>query len=385
MALSLSRKADLIVQSEIRTMSIECEKLNGINLSQGVCDTEVPLPVSKGAQLAIESGINSYTRFDGLPELRKAVSRKMRQYNGIVADPEKEITISAGSTGSFYCACLALLNPGDEVILFEPYYGYHVNTLLAVDVTPTYVTMRAPDWTFSPADLEKAVSSKTRGIMVNTPGNPSGKVFSQTELECVADFAIRHDIFIFTDEIYEYFLYDDLRHISPGSLPGIADRTITISGYSKTFSITGWRVGYSVCHDQWAQMIGYMNDLVYVCAPAPLQSGVALGIEELEPSFYQALSAQYAKKRDLICDALRRAGLPPSVPQGAYYILADVSRLPGSTSKERAMNLLSQTGVATVPGEAFFHGNEGRDFVRFCFAKTDDELEEACHRIARLS
>lgn len=385
MPLSLSRKAELIVQSEIRTMSIECEKVNGINLSQGVCDTEVPLPVRKGAQLAIDRGINSYTRFDGLTELRNAIAGKMRQYNGIVANPEKEITISAGSTGSFYCACLALLNPGDEVILFEPYYGYHVNTLLAIGANPTYVTMRAPDWTFSPEDLEKVISPKTNGIMVNTPANPSGKVFSRAELEWIADFAIRHDIFIFTDEIYEYFLYDDREHISPGSLPEIADRTITISGYSKTFSVTGWRVGYSVCHEQWAQMIGYMNDLIYVCAPSPLQYGVALGIEELGTSFYKALSVEYAKKRDLICNALRRVGLPPSVPQGAYYILADVSRLPGATSKEKAMHLLWQTGVATVPGEAFFHGDDGKDFIRFCFAKTDAELEEACHRLERLS
>ena len=385
MALSLSEKASGIVQSEIRTMSIECEKLSGINLSQGVCDTEVPASVSKAAQLAIDRGINSYTRFDGLAELRNAVARKMYRYNSINADPETEITISAGSTGSFYCACLALLNPGDEVILFEPYYGYHVNTLLAVNATPSYVTMQAPDWTFSKKDLERAVSSKTKGIMVNTPANPSGKVFSQTELEWIADFAAAHDIFIFTDEIYEYFLYDGRRHISPGSLKGTADRTITISGYSKTFSITGWRVGYSICREQWAQMIGYMNDLVYVCAPAPLQYGVARGIEELDDAFYQDLSGVYAGKRDLICDSLRAAGLTPSVPQGAYYVLADVSRLPGTTSKERAMNLLRQTGVATVPGEAFFHGKDGENFVRFCFAKTDAELEEACDRLRRLA
>lgn len=385
MSLSLSKRAASIIQAEIRTMSIECEKVGGINLAQGVCDTEVPLSVRKGAQMAIDKGINSYTRFDGLRELREAIARKMAEYNGIQADPETEITVSAGSTGAFYCACLALLNPGDEVIVFEPYYGYHVNTLLAVEAIPAYVTMRAPDWTFTEQDLERAISPRTKGIMVNTPANPSGKVFSRTELEWIADFASGHDLFVFTDEIYEYFLYDGRRHVSPGSLPGMAERTITISGFSKTFSITGWRVGYSVSHPYWAQMIGYLNDLVYVCAPAPLQYGVAVGLAELDAGFSRTLRGEYSKKRDRICEALLRAGLPPSVPQGAYYVLADVSRLPGATSKEKAMYLLSRTGVASVPGEAFFHGPDGTNLVRFCFAKTNDDLDEACRRIGQIA
>jgi len=366
-------------------MTIECEKVNGINLAQGVCDTEVPLPVRRGAQAAINQGVNSYTRFDGLAELRVAISRKMRDYNGIEADPETEITVSAGSTGALYCVCLALLNPGDEVIVFEPYYGYHVNTLLAVEAVPTYVTMRAPDWCFMPEDLERVVTPRTKGIVICTPANPSGKIFSRMELEWIADFAVRYDLFVFTDEIYEYFLYDGHHHISPGALPGMSERTITISGFSKTFSITGWRIGYSVSKACWAHMIGYMNDLVYVCAPAPLQYGVAIGLGELTPGFYQELSAEYVKKRDRLCKALQRAGLPPSIPQGAYYVLADVSRLPGASSKEKAMYLLTRTGVASVPGEAFFHGMDGETLVRFCFAKTDAELEEACQRLERLS
>lgn len=382
--ISLSRRAELIAQSEIRAMSIECEKVRGINLAQGVCDTELPLSVADGAKHAIDVGENSYTRFDGIPELRKAIAAKLRAYNGITADPATQITISSGSTGAFYCACLALLNPGDEVILFEPYYGYHVNTLLAVEVAPAYVTMRPPDWSFAPDDLEQAVTPNTKGILINTPANPSGKVFTQTELEWIADFSIRHDLFVFTDEIYEYFLYDGRRHISPGSLPGMHQRTITISGFSKTFSITGWRVGYSVCDARWAATIGYMNDLVYVCAPSPLQRGVAVGIRELSPDFYHALAAEYAAKRDRLCEALECARLPPCSPQGAYYILADVSRLPGHTSKERAMYLLAQTGVATVPGEAFFHRSEGDNLVRFCYAKADSELHQACRSVERL-
>jgi len=384
MPLKISKKAKQIVQSEIRAMFIECEKAKGINLSQGVCDTEVPLPVSRGAKMAMDQGINSYTRYDGLDELRRAIAKKMREYNGIVADPESEIIVSCGSTGAFYCACMALLNPGDEVILLEPYYGYHLNTLLAVEAVPAYIQLVPPDWTFNKDDLERTITPKTKGIVVNTPANPSGKVFSLSELQWIAEAADRHDLFIFTDEIYEYFLYDGRQHISPGSLPGIADRTITISGFSKTFSITGWRIGYSVSHARWAQMIGYINDLIYVCAPAPLQMGVAEGIMELKPEYYRKLCALYAKKRDKICDALTKAGLKPCIPQGSYYVLADVSHLPGQTSKDKAMFILSKTGVAGVPDEAFYHKPDISQYVRFCFAKEDEDLDEACRRLEKL-
>jgi aminotransferase len=384
-ALSLSKRSARIEQAEIRAMSIECEKVGGINLAQGVCDTPVPFPVREQAQRGIENGTNSYTRFDGLAQLREAIARKIFQHNGIQADPETEIVVSAGSTGAFYCACLALLDPGDEVILFEPYYGYHRNTLLAVEAVPRYVTLLPPDWSFSKADLERRATSRTKAMVVNTPGNPSGKVFSRAELSSIAEFAQRHDLFVFTDEIYEHFVYDGRCHLSPGSLAGLADRTITISGFSKTFSITGWRIGYAVAAARWARRIGYMNDLVYVCAPSPLQYGVALGLARLEDSFYQELSLEYAKKRDRICHVLERAGLRPYIPQGAYYILADVAFLPGSDSKDKAMFLLDHTGVASVPGEAFFHNGSGKNLVRFCYAKTEEELEEACHRLASFS
>ncbi|HLB05718.1 MAG TPA: pyridoxal phosphate-dependent aminotransferase [Thermodesulfobacteriota bacterium] len=384
MTLLLSKRSSLIVQSEIRAMTIECARIGGINLAQGVCDTEVPLPVRQGVQKGMDLGFNSYTRFDGLAILREAIAKKMAEYNGMEVDPETEIIVSAGSTGAFYCACLALLNPGDEVILFEPYYGYHVNTLLAVEAVPAYVAMHPPEWTFVPGDLERVVTPRTRGIMINTPANPSGKVFSRTELEWIAGFAARHDLFVFTDEIYEYFLYDGRRHVSPATLPGMSERTITISGFSKTYSITGWRIGYSVSHKRWAEMIGYMNDLIYVCAPAPLQYGVAMGLQEIVPSFYAGLSEEYAKKRDRICGALQKAGIAPHIPQGAYYVLADVSRLPGESGKEKAMHLLSRTGVAGVPGGAFFHGGDGHNLIRLCFAKRDAELEEAARRIERM-
>ncbi len=384
MALSLSERAGQIVQAEIRSMSVECEKVGGINLAQGVCDTEVPPPVRRGAHEAIERNINSYTRYDGLGELREAIAAKMRQWNGIEANPETDIVVSAGSTGAFYCACLAILNPGDEVVLFEPYYGYHLNTLLAVGAVPRYVTLTPPDWHFTAEGLEQAITPSTKAIVVNTPANPSGKVFRREELEWIGKCAVRHDLFILTDEIYEFFLYDGHSHLSPGSLPGLAERTITVSGFSKTYSITGWRIGYSVSHARWAGLIGYLNDLIYVCAPAPLQCGVAEGIRTLNPEFYRSLADEYARKRSGLCQALERAGLRPFVPQGAYYILADAGRLPGSTSKAKAMYLLERTGVATVPGEAFYHGSEGNNLLRFCFAKSDAELGEAGRRLERL-
>ena len=385
MSIGLSRRSARIEQAEIRSMSIECEKMGGINLAQGVCDTPVPLAVREEAHRGIEEGVNSYTRFDGLAQLREAIAEKLSTFNAIQANPETEIIVSAGSTGAFYCACLALLDPGDEVILFEPYYGYHVNTILAVEAQPRYVRLHPPEWSFFSEEMEAAVTPKTKAILINTPANPSGKVFTRAELEMLAEFATRHDLFVFTDEIYEHFIYDGRSHISPASIEGLADRTITISGFSKTLSITGWRIGYSVSSSQWAQRIGYMNDLVYVCAPAPLQYGVALGLPRLDAAFYRGLTEEYSRKRRQLCSALKEAGLNPYVPQGSYYVLADVSSLPGSSSKEKAMFLLKQSGVASVPGEAFFQSVEGKNIVRFCFAKPDDALDEACRRLEAMS
>ncbi len=380
---TVSRRMVDLAQSEIRAMTQACASVKGLNMAQGVCDTPVPSIVLEGAEKAIRDGHNIYTRFDGLGELREAIADKLVHYNDIRADPETQITVSAGATGAFHCACAALLNPGDEVILFEPYYQYHVSALVAVEAVPVVVKMQPPAWTYSLTELEQVLTSNTKAIIVNSPGNPSGKIFSRTELEALADYACRHDLFVMTDEIYEYFLYDGRRHVSLASLPDMAERTVTVGGYSKTFSVTGWRIGYSVAAQRWTKAIGAMNDLLYVCAPAPLQMGVARGIRELPDDFYGTLAREYQHKRDKFCGALTKAGLTPSIPEGAYYVLADVSRLPGDTGKARALHLLEQTGVAGVPGEAFFAGRKGADFIRFSYAKTESDLDEACRRLTQ--
>lgn len=384
MSLTLSSRHEWVRKSELRAMSVECERVGGVNLSQGVCDLAVPAPVVRAAKEAIDRGDNSYSRHDGTSVLRTALAEKYRRRAGLDLDPETDIVVTSGATGALYCSCLALLEPGDEVILFEPYYSYHESTLIATEAVPVFISTKAPDWSFSMEDLENAVSDKTKAIIVNTPSNPSGKVWTRAELELIAEFCQRHDLFVFTDEIYEHFIFDDLEHISLASLPGMWDRTITMSGLSKTFSITGWRIGYAVCPPKWAEAIGNFSDLVYVCAPTPLQVGAAAGVVELDDEYFVKLAAKYRKKREVLCGALDKAGLTPCVPQGAYYVLADVSSLPGDNSKERAMYLLNQTGVASVPGESFFKGQQGEGIVRFCFAKEDDVIEDACRRLEAL-
>lgn len=381
MGLSIGNRLEWVKQSEIRNMSIECEKHGGINLSQGVCDLEVPSIVAHGAKQAIDDGINAYTRYDGLNELREAIAKRQKAFSGMEVDPEKEIVVSSGATGALFSAFFALLSAGDEVILFEPYYGYHAINLVSTLAVPVYVRMTPPDWTFSREDLDKVLTEKTKAILINTPGNPSGKVFAMEELKIIADFAIENDLFVFTDEIYEYFVYDGLKHIPPASLPGMRERTIMVSGLSKTYSITGWRVGYVICDARWPTAIGYFSDMLYACAPAPLQMGVAMGLKQLGPEFYDNISKEYQKKRDRICDALHTAGLTPFIPQGAYYVLCDISGVPGSSGKEKVMHLLDQTKVASVPGEAFYHDDAGENLTRFCFAKEDAVLDEACRRL----
>lgn len=376
--LRLSEIAPGLVQSEIRAMSVECERVGGINLAQGVCDTGVPEAVAARAAQAIAEGYNIYTRLDGIAPLRLAIAEKLARHNGITSDPEGEILVASGATGAFYAACMALLDPGDEVILFEPFYGYHLNTLAAMRVRAVSVPLATGNWALDVDALRSAVTPRTRAIVINSPSNPCGKVFSRSELEAVAALALEHDLFAITDEIYEYFVYGGARHVSMATLPGMAERTITMSGLSKTFSITGWRVGYLAADRKWMGAIGYFHDLTYVCAPSPFQHAAAAGLVSLPDSFYTRMAHEYQVKRDLLCGVLAEAGLTPSIPDGAYYVLADATALSGATAREKARNLLRQTGVASVAGTAFFSNGRGDNLLRFCFAKRDEDLQRAC-------
>jgi aminotransferase len=382
--LALSQLAPGVFQSEIRAMSVACDAIGGINLAQGVCDTPVPAPVEAEAIAAIHAGYNIYTRLDGIDRLRNAISAKQQRDYALTYDPETEVLVSSGATGGFHATVMALINPGDEVLLFEPFYGYHVSTLKSLRINPVLVPLADPDFALDTDALKAAITPRTRAIVINTPANPSGKVFTQAELESIAALAIEHDLFVLTDEIYEYFVYDGARHISPATLPRMRERTIVLSGFSKTFSVTGWRLGYVTADVKWMPAMSYFHDLTYVCAPSALQHGAAAGIEQLPPSFYIELAAAHQDKRARILAALHAAGLEPTTPAGAYYVLADATRLPGKNAAEKARKLLAATGVASVAGSAFFRPGRGDNLLRFCFAKQDHDLNEACERLRKL-
>lgn len=382
--LGLSELAPRVVQSEIRAMTQECDRMGGVNLAQGVCDTETPEVVAEGATRAIRDGLNIYTRMDGIARLRVAIAAKAERTLGIAVDPEREVLVTSGVTGAFHAAAMALLNPGNEVLVFEPFYGYHVSTLKSVRVTAVPVALTAPDWGLDLEAVRAAITPRTRGMVINTPSNPAGKVFTREELEGLAEIAEEFDLFCFTDEIYEHFIYGGAKHVSPATLPGMRERTILMSGFSKTFSVTGWRVGYLIADAKWVGSIGYFHDLTYVCAPAPLQQGCADGVEGLGADFYEGLAREHEGKRTMIVDALRDAGMRPHVPDGAYYVLAAAGELPGATAAEKARALLAKTGVASVAGSAFFRPGKGEDLLRFCFAKKDGDLAEACRRLREM-
>lgn len=382
--LSLSQLAPGALQSEIRAMTIECDRIGGINLAQGVCDTPVPAVVEEAAIQAMRDGQNIYTRCDGIERLRKAIAAKQLREYGLTYDAENEVMVASGATGGLHAAAMALLNPQDEVILFEPFYGYHAVTLKSLRLRPVLVALAEPDWSLDADALRAAITPRTRAILLNTPANPSGKIFTREELEVVTQLAVEHDLFLITDEIYEYFVYDGARHISPATLPGMRERTIVLSGFSKTFSVTGWRLGYAVADARWMPSMAHFHDLTYVCAPAPLQHGAAAGLEQLPQSFYKQLATDHQSKRERLLSALRAAGMEASVPPGAYYILAKATHLAGKTAREKARNLLAATGVAAVAGTAFFRPGRGEDLLRFCFAKQDAELDDACERLRKL-
>jgi aminotransferase len=372
-----------LLQSEIRRMTRECERVGGINLGQGICDLPTPPLVRDGAIAAIRENRSTYSFAEGTAELRQAIAGKLQRDNGLRADPASEICVTVGASGAYAAAIHALLDPGDGVLLLEPYYGYHLNAAIVAGFTPEFLALSPPEFALGEDALEAAVTPRTRAVVLCTPSNPSGKMFSRDELSALARVAARHDLLVITDEIYEYIRYDGSPHVSPASVPGLSARTVTIMGLSKTFSITGWRLGYTFAPAEMTRAISLVNDLYFVCAPTPLQLGAAAGFAA-PASYFQELQSGYQRKRDVICAALRRGGLPPIVPQGAYYVLADCSRLGFATSREAAMHVLETTRVASVAGSAFYRGAEGEKLLRFCFAKDDAVLEEACGRLAAL-
>ncbi len=381
----LSSIAPAIVQSEIRAMSVECDRVGGINLAQGICDTEVPPVVAAGAVAAIEDGHNIYTRLDGIAPLREAIAAKLQAYNGIAANPATEVLVTNGATGALYATLLALLNPGDEVVVFEPLYGYHVSTLLSLRMVPVVVPLVAPAWELDVDVLRSALTAKTRAVIVNTPSNPSGKVFSRADLEVIAAVARERDLLVITDEIYEYFHYDGRAHVSMATLPEMRERTVTISGLSKTFSITGWRVGYLTAPAAMVPAIGYFHDLVYICSPSTAQYGAMEGLRQLSSTpFYTEMAASHQAKRDQLCAALTAAGFIAPKPDGAYYVLADAACVAGATASAKARELLRATGVAAVAGSAFFLEGRGETMLRFCFGKRQGDLDRACAALARV-
>lgn len=370
--------------SDIRTMTKACAEVGGINMGQGVCDMPTPPPVQDAAILAIQNRESRYSYAEGSETLREKIAEKLARDNNIVADPQNEIVVTVGSTGAFCSTMLGLLNPGDGMILFEPYYGYHLNCASIAGIEPQFVTLQAPEFSLNEAAMRSAIKSNTRAIVVCTPANPSGKMFSLEELELVGKIAEEFDLLVISDEIYEYIRYDGREHISPASVGNLRERSVTIMGVSKTFSITGWRLGYAATTPEMAQALTLVNDVYYICAPTPLQLGAAAGFD-MDKAFFDDLQTKYQRKRDTFCGALTSAGMNPIVPKGAYYVLADISQFGFSTAKEAALHLLNTCKVASVPGTAFYQGDEGQSLLRFCFAIEDHLIDQACEQVSRFS
>jgi aminotransferase len=382
----LSHRTGLLSQSDIRAISILIREHGGINLGQGICDMPTPDPIKEAAKAAIDGDQSVYSHFAGIENLREQIAVKARDFNGLPVSSTSEIVVSAGSTGAFMCAMLTLLDKDDEVILFEPFYGYHRNMLDLLGIQTRFVTTSAPDWEIDFEALEATITGRTKAILVNTPGNPHGKVWTRAELEKLRDLAIKHDLYVLTDEIYEHMLYDGREHLSFASIEGAWDRTITISGFSKTFNMTGWRLGYAVGPEHLMAPMGLINDLVYICAPTPLQHGLVAGLQ-MDSAYYSSMLADYKTKRDMMCDALGQAGFKANRPQGSYYVLADYSplreRFDGfGDDHEAARSLVRLAGVGAVAGRSFFQDPaDGANFLRFCYAKKFPELEQACSQL----
>jgi aminotransferase len=383
----ISEPTKAMTTPALRQITIEVQKINGVNLGQGTCQLPAPPYIIEQAHEAALEGINRYTNPRGLLSLREAVAKKLKVHNGLDADPETEILISCGATGAFEGVCSLLLNPGDEVAIFEPTYPYHIQAVLRHGARINYVPLELKDdrWVFDPEKLRQAITPQTKFILVNTPGNPSGKVYTAEELQTIAEILAPTGAMLVTDEIYEYMVFDGRKHISPATLPWLKGRTITIGGYSKTFSITGWRIGYCIAPAELATDLANVLDRIYVCAPAPLQEGVARGVDHFEASFYTQLNAKYEGKRNFFAKGLREIGLHPLMPEGAYYMLVRFDELmPGMSSWDFARRLVETCGVGAVPAQDFVRDTSEAPWVRFCLAVEDPVLEDALYRMQAL-
>jgi aminotransferase len=354
-----------------------------INLAQGFPNFPCPEVLKEAAARAIRDDINQYAITWGAKHLRDALARKYHDWYGMTVNPETDLTVTCGATEAMASALLGVVNPGDEVVVFEPFYENYGPDAILCDARPVFVPMAADQ----PLDLDRVAAAfgpKTRAIIVCTPNNPTGRVLSPPELEAIAELCIRHDAFAVTDEIYEHIYYEG-QHLPIATLPGMAERTITISGASKTFSITGWRIGTIVAPPDVSDAIRKVHDFLTVGAPAPLQEAVAVGIETLGDDYYEGLARGYRKRRDIMCDGLVKAGFKCHPPQGAYYVMADFSDLSNLPDDEFAKWLTAEHGVAPVPGSSFYSRAElGRRQVRFAFCKTNEMLQEAVQRLQRV-
>lgn len=376
--LKTSQRSEGLKQSGIRSASVQCAAMKGVNLGQGICDIPVPTAIKKQAHWAIDTDKSIYSSYEGLSDLRVAIANKCQLYNGFSVDPSTEVMVTHGSTGAFVCAVLALFNPGDEVILFEPFYGYHKNILELYDITVKTVPIHLPDLSIDFDVLKKIISHKTKGIVICTPNNPTGKVFSEFELRNIAAITEQHNLAIITDEIYEYITYPGFQHLSLASLAeNYKQRTITISGFSKTYNMTGWRLGYASGPQHVIQKMALIQDLLYICPATPLQHAL-LAAFTLETSYYREMNQHYLNKRDMVTQQLNQLGFKTITPQGAYYILTDFSALDFKDDEQAAENILNRAKVATVPGRAFFtDAKQGKNLLRICYALQEDKIQLA--------
>ena len=381
-----SRRSHLDQGNLLRSLTLVINGVpGGINLGQGVCDLDTPAPLREGAVTCIEGGDRQlYTPYAGLPELRAAIAKKLQRDNGLAYEA-KNVAVCTGSSGAFFAAGMTLLEPGDEVVLFEPFYSYHWTTVPLFGAVPVAVPLDRRSLAFEPDALRAAIGKRTRAVVINTPGNPSGKVWTRDEMVVLADVLEGTDVMVLTDEVYEYMCFDGRSHCSPASVPGLAERTLTINSFSKTFSVTGWRVGFLAGPVEIVEKCGIVFDQIEVCAARPMQRGVQRALEQLPATYYTELQQGYQRKRDAFCAALRDAGFMFNVPQGAYYVLADYTAVLGSLDPHAAvLQMIERIGVNAVPGHLFFASPVGVRSMRFQFAVDWPVLDEACQRLRRL-